>query len=223
MCHESCLIFVAQRLPPSEIAGREVIELGALGAAVRPLVEHWGPARYLGVDIATGPGVDVVCRVEEAARRFGDASFDLVLSTEMLEHVRDWRAAVENLKRLCRPGGRIVVTTRSVGFPYHGAPNDFWRFDVADMRRIFSDFTIEAVESDPQKPGVFLSATKPDHYSAAELAPIALYAMPLRRRALAIRDEDLRGLRYARVRADYELRRAVSLVVGLYLDRMGRK
>ncbi len=223
MCHESCIVFVAEQLPPAEVVGRSVIELGSAGANIRPLLEHWKPARYVGVDISPGPGVDVVCRVEEAAKRFGDGRFDVVVSTEMLEHVRDWREAVRNIKRLCRPGGRIVLTTRSRGFPFHSAPNDFWRFEVEDMRRIFADCALDAVEADRQKPGVFVSATKSEPFEEADLRPIAVYSMALRRPALEVQDSDLRGFRYARIRADYELRRAISAVTDLYLSRMGRK
>ncbi len=223
MCHESCIVFVAEQLPPDEVVGRSIIELGSAGASIRPLLEHWRPARYLGIDIVPGPGVDVVCRVEEAARLFGEERFDVVVSTEMLEHVRDWREAVRNIKRLCRPGGRIVLTTRSRGFPFHSAPNDFWRFEVEDMRHIFADCTLHAVEADRQKPGVFVSATKPAPFQEIDLGPIPVYSMALRRPVLDVQDSDLRGFRYARIRADYELRRALSAVADLYLNRMGRK
>lgn len=223
MCHESCIVFVAQRLPPAEVSGRSIIELGAAGASVRPLLEHWHPSRYVGVDLFPGLGVDEVCRVEEAVDRFGAGSFDIVLTTEMLEHVRDWRAAIHSIKRLCRPGGRIVLTTRSLGFPFHDAPSDYWRFEADDMHAIFADCAVDAIEPDRQKPGIFVSVRTVPGAPEADLTKIALYAMPLRRRALTIRDEDLRGLGYARVRADFELRRVLSRVTGLYLDRMGRK
>jgi SAM-dependent methyltransferase len=39
------------------------------------------------------------------------ASFDLILCTEVLEHIPDWRAALASLARLLRPGGALVLST----------------------------------------------------------------------------------------------------------------
>lgn len=54
-----------------------------------------------------------------------DASFDVVLCTEVLEHVPDPVAALRELSRLVRPGGRIILTTPFCSLthfaPYHFA------------------------------------------------------------------------------------------------------
>jgi SAM-dependent methyltransferase len=52
--------------------------------------------------------------------------FDLVLSHEVLEHVQDDRAAVVEIVRTLRPGGRLVLFCPNRGYPYetHGI---FWR------------------------------------------------------------------------------------------------
>lgn len=39
------------------------------------------------------------------------ASFDLILCTEVIEHIAVWRAAVASMARLLRPGGVIVLST----------------------------------------------------------------------------------------------------------------
>ena len=63
MCHQSCQDFAKARILPEEIRGRSVIEVGSrvVNGSVRPLVESFGPAYYLGVDILPGPGVDEIC------------------------------------------------------------------------------------------------------------------------------------------------------------------
>jgi SAM-dependent methyltransferase len=48
---------------------------------------------------------------------FPDASFDLILSHEVLEHVRDDRQAVEEMMRVLRPGGRLLVFVPNRGYP----------------------------------------------------------------------------------------------------------
>lgn len=53
-------------------------------------------------------------------------TFDLILSHEVLEHVQDDRAAVSEMARVLRPGGRMVIFVPNRGYPFetHGV---FWR------------------------------------------------------------------------------------------------
>lgn len=97
--------------------------------------------------------MDVVCEAERLVERFGTEAFDAVITTELIEHVRDWRLVVSNLKNVCRPGGIIIVTTRSKGYGYHAAPYDFWRYELSDMENIFSDCEILLLEKDLEEPG----------------------------------------------------------------------
>jgi SAM-dependent methyltransferase len=161
-----------------EIANKRVVEVGShnVNGSARPLIEALGPAEYVGVDITPGLGVDVVLDAEHLLDRFEPGSFDVVISTEMVEHVRDWRKVFNNMKRLCAPGGWVVVTTRSRGFQYHGYPNDFWRYEMSDMMAIFADFSIEVLEKDPNSPGVYVAARERS-MTFTDLDPIALYSM----------------------------------------------
>ncbi len=193
MCTYGCLDFVSAHLRADEVKGRTVLEVGSLdvNGSVRPLVAAFGPASYVGVDMQAGPGVDVICDATELAARFGSDRFDLLLSTELLEHVRDWRAVISQFKRVLKPYGRLLVTTRSRGFPYHAYPFDFWRFEPADVQRIFADFKIEAVSSDPASPGVFLKAQKPASFVEGNLGQVALFSMITNARALTVTDAQI--------------------------------
>lgn len=42
---------------------------------------------------------------------FADGAFDAVFSSEVIEHIPDWRAAVTEMARVLAPGGRLVITT----------------------------------------------------------------------------------------------------------------
>ncbi|MGD8245610.1 MAG: class I SAM-dependent methyltransferase [Anaerolineae bacterium] len=57
---------------------------------------------------------------------FADATFDVVFSHEVLEHVADDRTCVGEMVRVARPGGRIVVFVPNRLYPFetHGV---FWR------------------------------------------------------------------------------------------------
>lgn len=48
---------------------------------------------------------------------FPSASFDVILSHEVLEHVQDDRRAVEEMVRTLKPGGRMIVFVPNRGYP----------------------------------------------------------------------------------------------------------
>lgn len=59
---------------------------------------------------------------------FPDASFDYVLSDQVLEHVEgDPSQAISECHRVLRPGGIALHTTCFIN-PIHDEPLDFWRF-----------------------------------------------------------------------------------------------
>lgn len=188
MCNRACLTFGEDNLLLEDVQGKAVLEVGArnVNGSLRPLVESLQPSSYVGVDIHPGPGVDSICNAEELASRFGPAAFDLLIATEVVEHVPDWYAVVENFKGALREKGSLLITTRSFGFPYHEAPWDFWRYETSDMQTIFSDMAIERLQSDPEEPGVFLKARKPARFIPRDLSGYELYSVPLGRRAHAV-------------------------------------
>jgi 2-polyprenyl-3-methyl-5-hydroxy-6-metoxy-1,4-benzoquinol methylase len=199
MCNINCIGFGEKNLTAADVRGKRVIEIGSydVNGSLRPYVMSMKPAEYVGVDIAKGYGVDVVCSAEHLRERFGDERFDVVISTEMIEHVRDWRKVISNMKNLCRPGGIVLITTRSYGFEYHGWPYDFWRFEVSDMEEVFSDFRMVHIESDSMDPGVFISARKPDDFTERSLSDIELYSVVAERRVRDVDDATMEKFRKA--------------------------
>jgi SAM-dependent methyltransferase len=57
---------------------------------------------------------------------FPSSTFDLILSHEVVEHVQDDRAAVSEMVRALKPGGRIALFCPNRGYPFetHGI---YWR------------------------------------------------------------------------------------------------
>jgi len=190
MCNKACLDFGKAVLAAGDVKGKAVIEVGSLdvNGSLRHDIEASGPTSYVGVDIQAGRGVDRICRVEDLITRFGRESFDVVLCTELLEHVEDWRIAIHNLKTILKPGGALLITTRSRGFEYHGYPYDFWRYEITDMRHIFADLDIEKLQSDAPEPGVFFFARKPADFAEKDLRSYALYSIVLGARSSVARN-----------------------------------
>ncbi len=179
MCNQACIEFSGKYLTENEIQGKRVIEVGSYNAngSVRPIIENLKPQSYLGIDIFEGPNVDEVCNIYDIIDRYGRESFDVVITTELIEHVRYWRTAISNLKNILKPNGTLIVTTRSKGFSYHGCPYDFWRYEIEDMNIIFSDLSIEVIEPDPISPGVFVKAHKPEIFSEKNMDDYKLYSI----------------------------------------------
>ncbi len=65
--------------------------------------------------------------------------FDLILSHEVLEHVQDDRAAVREMVRLLKPGGRAVVFCPNRGYPYetHGI---YWQEHYHFGNKLFVNY-----------------------------------------------------------------------------------
>jgi SAM-dependent methyltransferase len=179
VCNDACIEFARAHLGRREVQGKSVIEVGALdvNGSIRPIVEALGPRSYLGVDVRSGPGVDRTCDVDRLVLEFGQRAFDVVISTEMLEHIRDWRTAMSNLKHVLKPEGVLLITTRSRGFHFHGYPFDFWRYEADDVEAILSDLSIEVVATDPLAPGVFVKAVKPVDFVETDTSNYPLYSI----------------------------------------------
>ena len=198
MCTTSALIFCFSNIAPDEIAGKRVLEVGSanVNGSVRQVLKGWKPSEYIGVDVVGGDGVDRIVDVTKLLDVFPHDSFDVVISTEMLEHVRDWRAAIHNIKTVAAPGALIIITTRSWGFPFHAYPHDFWRYELSDMATIFGDLQIEKLESDPTDPGVFLRARKPLNIKECEISNHLLYNVMTGIRAQRIDEADIKATHY---------------------------
>jgi SAM-dependent methyltransferase len=175
------MTFLREKIGGGEIQGLDVLEVGSqnVNGSPREVFKLHGPKRYVGVDFAHGKGVDLVMDVSDLTTYFGPESFDVVVSTEMLEHAQSWRVSVDQMKDVLRPGGLLVLTARGPGFPYHGYPHDYWRFTIEDFREIFADMKIEVLEKDePEMPGVLLKARKRFETGSIDLSSITVQAAP---------------------------------------------
>jgi len=181
--HASVMDFVRKAI--TDAHGKRVLEIGSanVNGSARHWIEQQGPEIYIGTDTleakyrdnnirALGTTdkcyVDLPIPAEDLCDYFRNKTFDIVVCTEVLEHVKDWIPLVDNALYLLKVGGYLVLTTRSPGFPYHEYPGDFWRFTVENMKEMFGSY-IELIENDPEHPGVFVKVRKESAYAMANI------------------------------------------------------
>jgi SAM-dependent methyltransferase len=94
-----------------------------------------GFARYVGFDSPSpsdsGGGADVYG--DAAALPFAPSCADAVVCTEVIEHVRDPLTLLEEIRRVLKAGGTLIL---SVPFTWHihDEPRDYWRFTEFGLR-----------------------------------------------------------------------------------------
>jgi SAM-dependent methyltransferase len=67
------------------------------------------------------------------------STFDLILSHEVLEHVQDDHAAIREMIRVLKPGGRVVIFCPNRGYPFetHGI---FWKGKYYFGNKLFVNY-----------------------------------------------------------------------------------
>lgn len=122
--------------------------------------------RVRSLDIYPGPNIDCVGRAE--AIPLADASVDLVLSQETLEHVRDPSGSMHEIYRILKPGGRLYLQLPFV-IGYHPGPTDFWRFTKEGIREL-----VESADLECQEVGIAVGASTGFYRIAVEYLAILL-------------------------------------------------
>ena len=117
---------------------RRVLDLGSGNS---PYTELF-PNRHC-LDIRRSPGTTIVG--DAHGLPFASSSFDLILCTEMLEHTLDPQQIVDEIWRVLRPGGRVLLTTRFI-FPLHDVPGDYYRFTNYALAHLFRRWASARVE-----------------------------------------------------------------------------
>jgi SAM-dependent methyltransferase len=121
-------------LSSQQVAGLEILDVGC---GDRPYERLFAAAsRIVGFDIPGNAHADLHGSID--AIPVEDASFDVVVCLQVLEHVPDPAAAVRELRRVVRPGGRVLASTHGI-YPYHPNPDDLWRWTHTGLERLFRE------------------------------------------------------------------------------------
>lgn len=133
----------AETLPISE----PIYEFGSLQvhgqegfADLRPLFPG---KKYIGADMREGSGVDIVLNLHHINLSLESVGTVLILDT--LEHVEFPRKAIEEIYRILKPCGILIISS-VMNFPIHDYPYDYWRYTPEAFKSLLKPFTFSFVD-----------------------------------------------------------------------------
>lgn len=123
-----------------------------IGCGMKPYQCIFTPytTRHIGVDLAPSghktSTVDVIGSAYDT--NLQELSCDVVLCTEVLEHLEEPLTAVKEMNRILKPKG-IVILTAPFFWHIHEAPKDFYRYSEYGLRYLFEQGGFEILEIRP--------------------------------------------------------------------------
>jgi SAM-dependent methyltransferase len=125
------------------LAAPRVLDAGC-GTGVN-LTDYAQLGRAVGIEldrdaaaICVGRGNDRVAVGDLCRLPFPDAGFDVVISTDVIEHIENDAAALAELRRVLGPSGRIVLTTPAYSWAYSSHDRYLHHVRRYDKRRLLS-------------------------------------------------------------------------------------
>lgn len=107
------------------------------------------------------PCIDLICDVCDM-KAVPDASMGVVLNMESLEHIAYPQKAIDEINRVLKPDGFLILTT-VMHFKIHRTPKDYWRFAPDGLELLLKRFKIAdcTLEGSFKRPkGIWVTAQK---------------------------------------------------------------
>src|SRR5690606_8061302 len=120
------------------------------GCGSKPYRKLFLVSEYVGTDIETSghdhthENIDIY--YDGRTLPFADNSFDSIFSSEVLEHVFNLSEILDELCRVLKPGGHMLVTVPFV-WDEHEIPYDFARYTSFGLQHILKEKGLELVET----------------------------------------------------------------------------
>lgn len=120
-----------------------VLDVGSIdvNGSYRELFREW---EYTGLDLTPGPNVDVVAKNPYHWPLIGH-SFDVLVSGQCMEHVKDLHAWVTQCSLMLKPGGLICLIA-PWKFKQHRYPVDCWRILPDGMAYLLGEIAGFSIE-----------------------------------------------------------------------------
>ena len=105
-----------KKLKLNHFIGKTVLDVGSLNINGHNRGLFSG-CFYIGIDLQGGENVDVISSGHEFKP---DILFDTIISTEALEHDKHYKETLQNLVKLLKGGGLLLITCATTGRAEHG-------------------------------------------------------------------------------------------------------
>lgn len=133
---------IAEALSSVELdPGARILDFGSGPQPYRPLLP--ADCDYIAADLPDDPRADIA--IVDGRVELPDASVDLVLSTQVLEHVLDPQLYLAECHRVLRPGGTLLLSTHGIYY-HHPCPTDLWRWTDEGLALVMANANLR-VES----------------------------------------------------------------------------
>jgi SAM-dependent methyltransferase len=131
----------------SGVRGGLLVDVGCGGRPYESCVAS--AVRYIGLDLTPTVGSRPDCWARADAIPLADGVVDVVLCTQVIEHLPDPSACLSEMARILAPGGRLVVTAPQA-WNLHEAPSDYFRFTRYGLETLCVRAGLEIVSLKPQ-------------------------------------------------------------------------
>ena len=113
------------------------------GCDTKPYIEIFKKYEYLGADLPFNQIADFIL-TEEGTIPVKEEFADLVLSTQVLEHVDDPVLYLKECNRVLKKDGFLILSTHGT-WEYHPYPKDLWRWTSAGLKRVVEEQGFEVI------------------------------------------------------------------------------
>jgi SAM-dependent methyltransferase len=120
-----------------------VVDFGGGSMPYRPIFRGRA-VEYIGVDFDDNPLARLHVS-KDLRTTLGDNTADVVLSTQVLEHVNDPPAYLLECRRVLKPGALLIISTHG-HWMYHPDPVDYWRWTKPGLVKLLSEAGFEVSE-----------------------------------------------------------------------------
>ena len=103
------------------------------------------PGKYIGLDQSENVGPDV--RALSTQLPFKDNSFDSVICTEVLEHLKEPGRCLSEINRVLKKGGYAYITAPQC-WGLHYEPDDYWRFTSYSLAYLINGAGLELIKTE---------------------------------------------------------------------------
>ena len=134
---------------PKHLSGMKEIRVLDYGCGVKPYkyIVNQICAEYIGADVGENRHAEINLEPGQLLP-LKDESFDVVISSQVLEHVEEYDKYMSECRRVLRSGGLLFLSTHGT-WQFHAAPYDFNRWTHLGLKSLFRRHGFEVTDCYP--------------------------------------------------------------------------